>query len=196
MVIDDRDDWSSTNPTPLFDAFATAHEVDLRSVREEVAEQVEDETKEQLAAINQALKDLEKPAGKAKNSTAKTTSTPPPAGAAIGTGEADAKKQKPAASRKAKTTAQEAISGIAAAMQGMGSEPLDAALGGSEAAAGEGGVLAVGVTVKVRDGKHRDRVGAIANDGVNDKWDVTLYNALGMPFVASLPTKSLEIAEL
>lgn len=169
----------------LINTFANALEIDLEPVRQEAADQVKAATKAKIAALNKQIK------------AEKTTSTPPPAGAAIDTGEADAKKQKPAgASRKAKTTEQEAISGIAAAMQGLGSEPLDASLGGSGTAAGGDGVLAVGVTVRVLDGKHRDRVGTIVCDDGNNKWSITLYNALGMPFVTALPTKSLEVVEL
>lgn len=193
LVIDDRENWKPNNRTPLFDAFAAAHEVDLVPVRHEAAEQVEDETKEELAAINQALTDLKKPAEKAKKSPAKTTSTPPPAGAAIDAAAADAKKQKPAPLRKAKTTAQEAISGIAAAMQGIEAEPLDAALGGSGTAAIDSLRLAVGAKVKVLDGKHVGKQGVVASEVSTEMWDVTLNSGVGLPFATYLPTKSLEV---
>ena len=189
LVIDDRESWKPNNPTPLFDAFAAAHEVDLAPVRHEAAEQVEDETKEELAAINQALTDLKKPAEKAKKSPAKTTSTPPPAGAAIDDAAADAKIKKPTPLRKAKTSAQEAISGIAAAMQGMEAEPLDASLGGSEVAAGDSGKLAVGAKVKILSGKHEGKEAVVKIEVSSDMWSVEI----GKMFSVYLPTKSLEV---
>jgi ParB/RepB/Spo0J family partition protein len=175
-------------PTPLYDGFATEQGIDLDVIRKVAAEDAQEEVKAKIAAINKQIK-AAKPA--------KTTSTPPPAGAAIDDAAADAKKPKPAAlSRKAKTTAQEAISGIAIAMQGIKAEPTGASLEGSEVAAGGDGVLVVGVTVKVLDGKHKDRVGTIVCDAGSNKWSITLYNALGMPFVTALSTKSLEVVEL
>ena len=196
LIMPDREcyTYSAENikPADLFDAYAKAHEIDLAPVRHEAAEQVEAETKEELAAINQALTDLKKPAEKAKKSPAKTTSTPPPAGAAIDDAAADAKKQKPAALRKAKTTAEEAISGIAAAMQSIEAEPLDASLGGSGAAAVDSGKLAVGAKVKVLDGKHTGKQGTIRDEAKNDMWMVTFGAGAGM-FTANLATKSLQV---
>ena len=174
--------------TLLLNTFATAYEIDLEPVRDEAADQLKAETKAKIADINKQIK-----AKKGETSAPKTTSTPPPAGAAIDTGDASAKKSKPTgASRKVKTTEQEAISGIAAAMQSIEAEPTGAALEGSEAAAG---ALAINSAVVVLDGKHKGRVGRVVGMLGSNSWSVELYNALGMPFVTILPTKSIELYE-
>ena len=148
----------------------------------------EDDLKTKIATINKQIK-----AKKGETAPTETTSTPPPAGAAIDTGDASAKKSKPTgASRKVKTTEQEAISGIAAAMQSIEAEPTGAALEGSEAAAG---ALAINSAVVVLDGKHKGRVGRVVGMLGSNSWSVELYNALGMPFVTILPTKSIELYE-
>lgn len=179
-------------PTPLFDAFASEQGFDIAAIRGVAHEEAEDAMKEKIAAINKQIKDK-----KAESSAPKTTSTPPPAGAASDAAAADAKKQKPAAlPRKAKTTAEEAISGIAIAMQGIEAEPLDASLGGSEAAAGVNASLTVmgkHSKVKVLDGKHKDKTGFIAHEVGNDMWNVTLHSGVNLPFSTHLPTKSLEV---
>ena len=143
---------------------------------------MEAETKAKIAALNKQIK-----AKKAESTLTKTTSTPRPAGAAIDGAAADAKKP---ASRKTKTSAQEAKAGIAAAMQSIEAEPLDAALGGSDAAANE---IAIKSVVTVLDGKHKGRVGTIVGMPGSNSWSVEMYNALGMPFVTTLPTKSVEL---
>ena len=149
--------------TLLLNTFASAHEIDLEPVRQEAADQVKAETKAKIAAINKQIK------------AAKTTFTPLPAGAAIDTGEADAKKPKPAASRKAKTTAQEAISGIAAAMQSIEAAPLGAALGGAEAAAASNGVC-VNQLVEVQFGRHFGKTGTVTNIVCDNMFDVRISN--------------------
>jgi ParB/RepB/Spo0J family partition protein len=177
LLIEDRNAHrvNALKPATLMEGFAKDWKIDLRPIMDEVREAAETELKAKIAALNKQIK------------AAKTTSTPPPAGAAIDDAAADAKKQKPAAlPRKAKTTAQEAISGIAAAMQGIEAEPTGASLEGSDG-------LAIGKTIKVLDGKHKDRTGPIVSQGGSDLWGVGLQNALGLPFLATLPTKSLEV---
>lgn len=196
MIIGDREDriWRADQikPAKLFDAYAQDHGVDLTLARKEAAEQIEAETKKKLAALNKQLKDLKK----AQTPPAETTPTPTPAGAAKDTGGADAKTQKtkapaaqapkPAPLRKPKTTAQEAIAGIAVAMQGIEAAPLDAALGGSAA-------YIAGQAVHVTSGKHQGKHGTIKDVAKNDMWAVTFGSGAGM-FTANLPTKSLEAA--
>ena len=176
------------DPTPFYDGFSIDQGIDLDVIRKVAAEDAEEELKTKIAAINKQIK-----AKKGETAAPKTTSTPPPAGAAIDVGEADAKKQKPAPLRKAKTSAQEAISGIAAAMQGLGSEPLDASLGGSELAAVDSGKLIEGAKVKVLDGKHLDKQGSVTKEIGSDMWNVELLSSVGLPFAVFLPTKSLQV---
>lgn len=179
------------DPTPLYDCFALEQNVDLDLIRKTAFEDAEAEVKAKIAAINKQIK-----AKKGETSAPKTTYTPPPAGAAIDDAAADAKTKKPASLRKAKTTEQEAISGIAAAMQSIEAEPLDASLGGSEAAAGVNASLTVmgkHSKVKVLDGKHKDKTGFIAHEVGNDMWNVTLHSGVNLPFSTHLPTKSLEV---
>ena len=193
MLQDDMNNnyyYSSPDPALMFDALAKELKIDQAAIEKESAEDIEEVTKNQLKDLNKQIKALKA----AQKSPAKTTSTPPPAGAAIDTGEADAKKPKPAASpagasRKAKTTAQEAISGIAAAMQSIEAAPLGASLGGAEVAAGGDGALAVGVKVKVLDGKHADKAGVIKTEVGGDMWSVEIGNM----FSVYLPTKSLQV---
>jgi ParB/RepB/Spo0J family partition protein len=184
LLIEERNTHrvNAHKPATLMEGFAKDWKIDLRPIMDEVREAAEAELKAKIAALNKQIK------------ATKTTSTPPPAGAAIDDAAADAKKQKPAAlPRKAKTTAQEAISGIAAAMQGIETEPLDASLGGSEAAAVQSGVLAVGAKVKVLDGKHLDKQGSITKEIGNEMWNVELLSSVGLPFAVFLPTKSLQV---
>ena len=183
LLIEDRNTSSqhAQKPATLLIGFAKDWQLDLQPVADAVREAAEAEIKEKITAISKQIK-ATKPA--------KTTSTPPPAGAAIGTGEADAKKPKPAAlSRKAKTTAEEAKLGIAAAMQSIEAAPLGASLGGAEVAAGGDGALAVGVKVKVLDGKHADKAGVIKTEVGGDMWSVEIGNM----FSVYLPTKSLQV---
>ena len=179
-------------PTPLFDAFASEQGFDIGAIRVVAQEEAEDAMKEKIAAINKQIKDK-----KAESAAPKTTSTPPPAGAAIDDAAADAKVKKPTPLRKAKTSAQEAISGIAAAMQGIEAEPLDASLGGSETAAGlvNASLTVMGKhsKVKVLDGKHKDKTGFIAHEVGSDMWNVTLHSGVNLPFSTHLPTKSLKV---
>lgn len=198
LILPDREVYTPSTdkiqPAVLFDVFAKDQNIDLVAVRKQAANEVEDDTAEQLAELNKKLKAIEKSkteAKKAKSAAAETTSTPNPAGAAIDTGEAALKtgaKNKPAAlPRKAKTSAQEAISGIAAAMQGIEAAPLDASLGGAEAAA-----IKVGAVVKVTDGKHKGKQGIIANEVGSEMWNVNIGSAANM-FSIYLPTKSIEV---
>lgn len=185
MLITDREDrqWRVENiqPTKLFNAYAADHSIDLAPVRKEAADQIEADTKKKLSALNKQLKDLKK----AQTPPAETTSTPPPAGAAIDTGAATqykgSKTKPPAALRKPKTTAQEAKAGIAAAMQGLGSGSLDASLGEPESAAVESGVnvLGVGSTVKVRVDKHAGRIGPVTHANGHGLYSVELSNKIG-----------------
>jgi ParB/RepB/Spo0J family partition protein len=185
-------------PTPLFDAFASEQGFDIGAIRVVAQEEAEATMKEKIAALNKQIKDK-----KGEYSAPKTTSTPPPAGAAIGDAAAGAenkgKNKTPAAqARKSKTSTEEAISGIAAAMQGIEAEPTGASLESSEAAAVQtgGGVLAAQAAVKVLDGKHKGKTGTITSEVGNDMWNVTLYSTVGMPFATFLPTKSLEVITL
>ena len=164
----------------LINTFANALEIDLEPVRQEAADQVKAATKAKIAALNKQIK------------AEKTTSTPPPAGAAIDDAAADAKVKKPTPLRKAKTSAQEAKAGIAAAMQCMEAEPTGALLGGSEVAAVDSGKLAVGAKVKVLDGKHSGKQGTIRAEAKNDMWMVTFGTGAVM-FTANLATKSLQV---
>jgi ParB/RepB/Spo0J family partition protein len=207
LILPDREVYTSNaehiKPATLFDAFAKSQNLDLVPVRQEAANLVEDDTAEELAKLNAELKaiskaaktakDEKKAAKKSKSAAAETTSTPPPAGAAIDTGEAALKtgaKTKPAAlPRKAKTSTEEAKAGIAAAMQGLSSEPLDASLGGSEAAS-----IKVGAVVNVLDGKHKGKAGTITSEVGADMWNVSIYSAVGLPFSTYLPTKSIEVS--
>ena len=198
LIMPDREKYTYSaeriEPADFFDAFAKAHDIDLTPVRQEAAEQVEDETKEQLAAIDQQLKDLKKPAEKAAKSAPKTTSTLPPAGAAIDTGEANAKKTKPAPLRKTKTSEQEAKAGIAAAMQSIEAEPTGAALEGSGRSTIDNLMrLALGAKVKVLDGKHAGKQGRVTKEIGSDTWNVELLSSVGLPFAVFLPTKSLQV---
>lgn len=192
ILLEDRNVYElhASKPADLFIGFAKDRDIDLHTIAKEVEEDLQADMKEKIAAINKQIK-----AKKGETIAPKTTSTPPPAGAAIGTGEADAKKPKtttsPAgASRKAKTTAQEAISGIAAAMQSIEAEPTGASLEGSGTAVDE---LAINTAVNVLDGKHKGRTGRIVGMPGSNSWSIELYNALGMPFATTLPTKSLEV---
>lgn len=202
MLITDREDrqWRVENiqPTKLFDAYAADHSIDLAPVRKEAADQIEAETKKKLSALNKQLKALKA----AETPPAETTSTPTPAGAATDAGAADAKAKKPSPLRKPKTTAQEAIAGIATAMQGLGSESLDASLGDSESAAGEngGGAWQAGQRVQItaNEGllpppkrKHAGKIGVIQKSINDHRWLVALENAVG-EFSIELQTKHLE----
>lgn len=157
--------------TLLLDTFADALGIDLGPARQEAAHQVEADMKAKIAALNKQIK-----AKKGETSAPKTTSTPPPAGAANDDAAADAKKQKPAAlPRKAKTTAQEAISGIAAAMQSIEAEPLGASLGGSESAAiTESNGVKKGQTVEIQFGRHFGKTGKVTNIVSDNMFDVTI----------------------
>jgi ParB/RepB/Spo0J family partition protein len=182
MLIDDREQWTRSSehikPATLFDAFAEDWGVDLAPVRKEAADQVEAEMKAKIATLNKQIK------------ATKTTFTPPPAGAASDAAAADAKTKKPTAlPRKAKTTAQEATAGIAAAMQGIEPEPLDASLGGSEAATACDGKLSVGAKVKILDGKHSGKEAIVKIEVGDNMWSVEVGNM----FSVYLPTKSLEV---
>lgn len=184
LLIEDRNAsrQNAVKPATMMIGFAKDNNIDLQPIADEVQAAAEAEMKSKIQALNKAIK------------AAKTTSTPAPAGAANDDAAADAKKSKPAgASRKAKTTAQEAISGIAAAMQGLGSEPLDASLGGSEAAAVDSGKLAVGAKVKVLDGKHIGKDGSITKEIGSEMWNIELLSSVGLPFAVFLPTKSLQV---
>lgn len=168
-------------PADLFDAFAKSQEIDLEPARQEAAAQVEDETRAQIQAINEQIKAAKptKTAKAPKSTPAETTSTPTPAGAAIGSPAADAKNQKPAgASRKAKTTEQEAKAGIAAAMQSIEAEPTGASLEGSEEAAfTESNGVKVGQTVEILFGRHFGKIGKVTNIVSDNMFDV----AMGTP---------------
>lgn len=192
LLLPDRDTYAShidrVKEPLLINIFAHELGIDIEAVRDEVAQDIEDEMKTKIAAINKQIK-----AKKSETAAPKTTSTPPPAGAANDDAAADAKKQKPAgASRKAKTTAEEAISGIAAAMQGIEAEPTGASLEGSGTAAIDNGKLAVGAKVKVLDGKHTGKQGTIRDEAKNDMWMVT-FGAGASMFTANLATKSLQV---
>ena len=184
LLLPDRDTYAShidrVKEPLLLNAFASELAIDLDLVRNEAADQVETEMKAKIAALNQQIK-AAKPAKAPKSAPAETTSTHTPAGAANGSPAADAKKP---ASRKSKTSAEEAKAGIAAAMQSIEAEPLDASLGGS--------ALAVGVRVKVLDGKHVYREGVIRDAAKNDMWAVTFGGGANM-FTANLATKSLQV---
>jgi hypothetical protein len=78
-------------------------------------------------------------------------------------------------------------------MQSLGSEPLDASLGGSEAAAVDSGKLSEGATIKVLDGKHLGKQGSITKEIGSDMWNVELLNSVDLPFAVFLPTKSLQV---
>jgi ParB/RepB/Spo0J family partition protein len=175
ILIEDRETRVSRSDRSdhLFIAFANDHGIDIEVVRDEVMEDVEDETKAKIASINKQIK-----AKKGETSAPKTTSTPPPAGAAIDDAAAGAKNKGKNAShaaqaRKSKTSTEEAISGIATAMQSLGSEPLDASLGGSEAAAGRNGV-AVGTKVEVQFGRHFGKTGTVTSVVGENMFDVLI----------------------
>lgn len=187
LLIEERNanGLNALKPATLMIGFAKDWGIDLHPIADEVREAAEEELKAKIAAINKQIK-----AKKGETSAPKTTSTQPPAGAANDDAAADAKKQKPAgASRKAKTTAQEAIAGIASAMQGIEAEPLDAALGGSEVAAIDSGKLAVGAKVKILDGKHSGKEAVVKIEIGSDMWSVEVGNM----FSIYLPTKSLQV---
>jgi DNA-binding transcriptional ArsR family regulator len=160
-------------PTPLYDGFATEQGIELDLIRKVADADVQEEIKAKIAAINKQIK-----AKKGETSAPKTTPTPPPAGAAIDDAAAGAKNKGKNAShaaqaRKSKTSTEEAISGIATAMQSLGSEPLDASLGGSEAAAGRNGV-AVGTKVEVQFGRHFGKTGTVTSVVGENMFDVLI----------------------
>jgi len=190
LLLDDRNKYthfaSDIKPAILFNAFAQDHAIDLSQVKKEAAEDIEADFKAQIAELNKKIKALKADAKTAK--VADATSTHGLAGAASDLPVADAKKS--SASRKpkaAKTSAEEAKAGIAAAMQSVEAEPLGAALGGSG-----GGTFKVGEYVEVLDGKHKGKLGLVASDDGADLWTVTLRNSTGLPFAKQLPTKSLK----
>lgn len=193
LLLPDRDTYVShidrVQDPLLLNTFASELGIDLDLERNEAADQVKRDLKMKISDLQKRIE------------SAKTTSTPLPAGAAIDTGEAGAKKSKPAsASRKAKTTAQEAIAGIASAMQSIEAEPtgasLEGSVTGSRSLRGECGGpelfmsrLHVGAKVKILDGKHTGKDGVIKTVVGDNMWSVEIGNM----FSAYLPTKSLQV---
>jgi hypothetical protein len=168
LLIEDRNAsrQNSLRPATMMIGFAKDNNIDLQPIADEVQAAAEADMKAKIAALNKQIK------------AAKTTSTPPPAGAAIDDAAAGAKNKGKNAShaaqaRKSKTSTEEAISGIATAMQSLGSEPLDASLGGSEAAAGRNGV-AVGTKVEVQFGRHFGKTGAVTSVVGENMFDVLI----------------------
>ncbi|MES2685706.1 MAG: ParB/RepB/Spo0J family partition protein [Pseudomonadota bacterium] len=118
MVLDERDaPLQKDAPHPLFDALAGTTKVNLQKVHKDAVQAVKDETYDAIRTLKEAAKP-------GKKGSSPTTPLAQPMGSAPATAIDGAKPTL----KKGKTTTQEAISGIAEAMQGIEGKAAPAAL--------------------------------------------------------------------
>lgn len=202
MLRDDRDlpyQLQDKNPTPLFDAAAGSLCIDLPGLRTKVAKDVKARIADEIAALKAQLKP---PKPVIATAPLAQPALAPVADAGTGKARAPAPAAKPAPLRKPRLSAQEAISGIAEAMQGIeaGQVPCpvvplaesapvpEEGLQGKKAEPIQGtlpvGVIGIGSRVKVLgnvSARYSARIGktGTVTGKVGQAWDVTFRGRSG-----------------